>query len=248
MKRIKLESDQKDPIVPEELIYIVYFYKAETIKMRKLILRLFHLIRKGEIAFLIKGVSKRLYSKTEAFGLKRDLSIPFTTPNAQIAISIRPFKLEDAFYFEADLQNDGIIEKAISTCYVAVTVKDEPCCRLWLMDSSESENIKAFWGDAFPNLNADEALIESVFTVPNMRGQGIMPATLEMVSQNAVENGKRYAMLFVEVDNVPSLKGSHRTGFNPYVLRTETWRFLRRRIKFEDVSKTMRNSYFEYVN
>ena len=168
MRRSKLESEQKDPTVPEKLIYKVYFYRAETIKMRKLILRLFHLMRKGEIAFLIKGVSKRLYSKTEAFGLKRDLSIPFKFPNAQIAISIRPFKLEDASYFEADLQNDGLTEKAISKCYVAVTDNDEPCCRLWLMDSSESEKIRAFWGDAFPNLNSDEALIESVFTVPKI--------------------------------------------------------------------------------
>lgn len=243
-----MESDQKDPIVPEKLIYKLYFYRAETIKMRKLILRLFHLIQKGEIAFLIKGVSKRLYSKTEAFGLKRNLRIPFTTPNAQIAISIRPFKLEDASYFEADLQNDGLTEKAISTCYVAVTDKDEPCCRLWLMDSSESEKIRAFWGDAFPNLNSDEALIESVFTVPNMRGQGIMPETLELVSRKAIENHKKYAMLFVQIDNLPSLKASHRAGFSPYVLRTETWRFLRRRIKFEDVPKTIRNSYLKDVN
>jgi GNAT superfamily N-acetyltransferase len=230
-----LESDQKDPIVPEKLIYIVYFYRAEIIKMRKLILRLFHLIRKGEIAFLIKGVSKRLYSKTEAFGLKRDLSIPFTTPNAQIAISIRPFKLEDASYFEADLQNDGLIEKAISTCYVAVTDKDEPCCRLWLIDSSESEKIRAFWGDAFPNLNSDEALIESVFTVPNMRGQGIMPETLELVSRKATENHKKYVMLFVQLDNIPSLKASHRAGFTPYILRTEIWKFFKRQITFESL-------------
>lgn len=201
--------------------------------MRKLILRLFHLIRKGEIAFLIKGVSKRLYSKTEAFGLKRDLSIPFTTPNAQIAINIRPFKLEDASYFEADLQNDGLIKKAISTCYVAVTDKDEPCCRLWLMDSSESEKIRAFWGDAFPNLNSDEALIESVYTVSNMRGQGIMPETLELVSRKATENHKKYVMLFVQLDNIPSLKGSHRAGFTPYILRTETWKFFKRQITFE---------------
>jgi len=66
-----------------------------------------------------------------------------------------------------------------------------------------------------------------------MRGQGVMPRTLELVSRKATENNKKYAMLFVEVDNMPSLKGSHRAGFTPYILTKQTWKFLKRQITFE---------------
>ena len=50
--------------------------------MKNTILRIFDLIKKGELTFMIKGISKRVLSTTQAFGLKRDLHVSFPKPEA----------------------------------------------------------------------------------------------------------------------------------------------------------------------
>lgn len=215
--------------------------------MKNTILRIFDLIKKGELKFMIKGISKRILSKTEAFGLNRDLTIEFETPNAQLDILIRPLKAEDIPHFTADLQNDGLIEKDIPTCYVATNFEGTPLYRQWLMDATQNKSIKEFWGQSFPTLKKDEALAESVFTIPAYRGKGIMPAAVDLISRKAMDSGVRYVMLFVELDNIPSLKGCHRSGFSPFVLRTEKWFLFKRNITFEDVPKDLMDLYLENV-
>lgn len=216
--------------------------------MKKIVLRFYFLIRKGEIKFLINGVLKRMLSKTKSFGLKRDLNIVFSVPDAQIDISIRPYKEADKNYFAADLQNDGLIEKYIPTCYVATTTDGIPCHRQWFMKSQYNEQIQEFWGESFPKLCEDEALIESVFTIPAYRGNGIMPVVLDQVAEKAKDLGVRYVMLFVNIDNIPSLKGSYRSGFLPYVLRTEKWVLFKRTVTFKDVPKESMHDFFKDVN
>ena len=215
--------------------------------MKDSVIRIFNLIKNGELKFVINGVSKRIFSKTEAFGLKRDLTIDFKTPKAQIDLLIRPFQPKDKAYFKADLQNGGLVEKNIPICYVATTSEDIPCHRHWLMDYKQNENIKAFWGESFPVLNADEALIESIFTIPKYRSKGIMPAVLDKMAKKSKNLGLRYLILFVEIDNIPSLKGSHRSGFEPYVLRTEKWFLFKREISFKDLSSEVLDSYLKNV-
>jgi hypothetical protein len=216
--------------------------------MKNTVLRIFDLIKKGELKFMIKGISKRIWSKTEAFGLKRDLSTAFDTPKAKIDLLIRPFKPEDDTHFTADLQNDGLIEKDIPTCYVATTNANAPCYRQWLMDSKQNKKIKEFWGESFPTLQNNEALIESVFTISEFRGKGIMPAALDQIAKQIRDSDIRYLMLFVELDNIASLKGSHRSGFSPFVLRTEKWFFMKRTIVFEEVSSDVMDDYLKNVS
>ncbi|MBV7267924.1 GNAT family N-acetyltransferase [Winogradskyella luteola] len=197
---------------------------------------------------MIKGIFKRVLSKTEAFGLKRDLTVKFEVPNAQIELLTRPCKASDEIHFTADLQNYGLVQENIPTCYVATNTEGKPCYRQWLMGSKQNENIKAFWGESFPELKDDEALVESVFTTPAFRRKGIMPAALDSISKKVQDLGVRYVILFVEVGNIPSLKGCHRSGFSPYVLRIEKWFFFKRSVIFEAVSEVMMNDYFKRVD
>jgi len=215
--------------------------------MKRTVFRLFNLIKKGELGFLIKGISKRIYSKTQAFGLKRDLEIPFEVPDAKIDIAIRPFKLSDSSYFAEDLQNHGLEEKKIPSCYVAVNSEDKPCYRQWLIGASENEDIKNFWRCAFPVLETDEGLLESAFTVQAFRGNKIMPAAMARIAEKGIDKGIRWVITFVGVDNIPSLKGCQRSGFSPYILRTEKWLFFRRRIVFGPVPNAMRTTYLSQV-
>jgi RimJ/RimL family protein N-acetyltransferase len=115
------------------------------------------------------------------------------------------------------------------------------------MDSKQNNKIKVFWGQSFPKLKDNEALIESVFTIPEYRGKGIMPSAIDSISEKGKDFGIKYLMLFVEIDNVPSLKGCHRSGFSPYVLRTEKWILFKRSIRFEEVSKDVMDRYLKSV-
>ena len=216
--------------------------------MKNTLLRLINLIKKGEISFMIKGISKRVFSKTEAFGLKRDMHVAFDVPKAKIDLTLRSFKIEDDAHFTADLQNDGLIEKEIPACYIALDDEGKPCYRQWLMSAAQNEKLQEFWGEAFPILKQDEAIAESLFTVPKYRGNGIMPEALDTIALNAKSNDVRYVIAFVEVDNIASLKGCHRAGFSPYILRTETWRFLKRSITFVDVPNMMMDEFLNKVS
>lgn len=215
--------------------------------MKNIMLRIFNLIKKGEISFMVKGVSKRVFSTTEAFGLKRDLNMPFDAPDAQINIDIRLYKENDRAYFIKDLQNDGLIEKDIPNCYVATTSDDKPCFRQWLIGAEHKDAVKQFWGPTFPILKEDEMLLEGGFTIPTMRRRGIMPAAIARILNIEKRTGRRYVVTFVGVDNIPSLKGIHRSGFSPYVLRTEKWLMFKRSITFEEVPKDFLVTYSKNV-
>jgi GNAT superfamily N-acetyltransferase len=216
--------------------------------MKNIVLRIFDLIKKGELKFMIKGIVKRIYSTHQSFGLKRDIEVEVKQVDALINIDIRLFKAEDNAHFTADLQNDGLIEKDIPNCYVATNTEDVPCYRHWLMGPKQNTKIQEFWGDAFPVLEEGEAIVESVFTVPEFRGHKIMPAVLTRIVKKAKDIDVRWLLIFVDIDNIPSLKGGNRSGFSPYTLRTEKWFLFKRSITFNEVPKSYMDAYFINVN
>ena len=215
--------------------------------MKSIVLRLFDLIRRGELKFMINGISKRILSKTIAFGLKRDLNIPFPIPDAQMDITIRLFKEEDRGYFSADLHNHGLIEKDIPKCYVSITSDGKPCFRQWLIGSEHKTEIKEFWGPSFPFLKDDEMLLEGGFTISSLRGKGIMPAGITRIIEKERREGMRWVITYVGIDNVASLKGIHRSGFSPYTLRIEKWILFKRTVTFKKVSEDLINGYNKKV-
>lgn len=201
------------------------------------------LLKKGELKFILKGIGKRFHSEVLAFGLKRDLTVDFENPNALIELKIRPFNTSDNDYFRDENSNLGLVDAHIENCYVAVNTDNEPCYRQWLIGASQNEKIKGFFKGSFPVLKKNEALLEAAFTLPTFRGKRIMPAAMARISEKGVDIGARYIITFVDVNNIPSLKGCKRSGFNPYVLRTEKWFLFKRRIIFTDISEKLLAKY-----
>ena len=74
-----------------------------------------------------------------------------------------------------------------------------------------------------------------------------MPAAITKILD--IENlpGRRWVITFVGVDNVPSLKGIHRSGFLPYLLRIEKWFLFRRTIIFKDIPTEFMNTYHKNI-
>jgi GNAT superfamily N-acetyltransferase len=116
---------------------------------------------------------------------------------------------------------------------VAVEPGGRRACHVqWLVTSREADRVLAHWGDLFPRLRPDEALGEASYTAPAYRGQGLMAHAAAHIAQEAGRNGSRWVIGFVNRANIPMLKALRRAGFSPYVERTESWSWFRRRVSF----------------
>jgi RimJ/RimL family protein N-acetyltransferase len=129
-----------------------------------------------------------------------------------------------------------LLRSGIETCHVAVEPDGKACYMQWLILSNENERVHAFFGNLYPRLAPDEALLEGAYTPEAYRGQGIMAAAMSQIAERASQFGARWVVTFVDESNVASLKGCARAGFEPYVRRHERFRLFRRYVSFTPVS------------
>ncbi|MCX7546947.1 hypothetical protein OS188_03165 [Xanthomarina sp. F1114] len=204
------------------------------------------LIKDGKAKYLWTAFLNRLNSKEIAFGFKRDLSVPYKKPRTLKPITIREFKKEDEVFF-VDNPNNGLINN-FHTCYVGITKDEIPCARVWLIDSSQNKTLKNTWGERFPQLKADEVLLENVFTVPKYRGMGVIPAFLYDVAEKSRELGAKYAITFGEVKNINTSRSYDYAGFTPYIVRTVSYFLFIKSIKYEELSEEKMAFYNKSIN
>lgn len=176
-------------------------------------------------------VRKGLYTYTWRFGLRRTLAEQIEPPRAKIPLRVRPFEAgdEEALFGHRHTQTDAEdaeevryrlehLEADIPTPYVAIDeATGTPCYMQWLMGADQNRKIQArHWG--FPILARNEALLENAYTPPAYRGKHIMAEAMYLIAERARDFGADYAMTFVAGDNIPSLKGCKRAGFNIYLV------------------------------
>jgi GNAT superfamily N-acetyltransferase len=206
---------------------------------------LVRLLKAGQPGVILEILRRKIYSNSTSFCLRRDLTQPFEAPPAKIQITVRPIQdaeaaslfNPDASGLSADEVHDriarmGLFRSRIPQCYVAIDKNGAPCYAQWLMSSAENNRIQKLFRGLFPILAPDQALLEGAFTPESHRGQGIMPQAMALIAERAKDLGARYVITFVGEDNIPSLKGCKRSGFEPYMLRIEEWRLLRPRVMF----------------
>lgn len=126
------------------------------------------------------------------------------------------------------------------------TIKDNlPVYRQWLFTQEQFEEIVDYFGPIFPKIGKDEVIVEGVFTHLDYRGLRIMPnAIYQILNQEHYTHLKR-AIAFVEQNNIGSLKGFYRLGFEPYMVRQEKWLFFVRTISFIPLPSEIHESYLQ---
>lgn len=197
---------------------------------------------------LWRAARVRLYSRHEAVGLRRDLSVPFAVPPAKIPLIVRPLRPDDDLSFIAEvpeldpqaargrLDQRRLLSAEIRTCWIAVDPNGTACYMQWLIAARDNAIIRARWGGLFPELQPEEALLEAAYTAESHRGQGIMSHAMARIAERAHDIGAQHVITFVGHNNVASLKGCERAGFAPYVERRESWSLFRRRVRFLPLS------------
>lgn len=215
------------------------------------------LIRSGHYSIIWAELRKRCFSTSISLGLRRELAVDFNDPEARIPIKVRKLKESDTeillehgkFAQEnprlAEYQLN-LVQSQIPDCYVAVNEDDTPCYMQWLIGSKYNERLLAIFGDTFPPLKSNEALLEAAFMSPSFRGKRIMPAAMSRIAKKA-ENieGVQFVNTYVDIQNIPSLKGCKRAGFSPFLLRKDRWRFFRRFVSFEPLPEHVLKQYEE---
>lgn len=201
-------------------------------------------------AKIARRLQMGVHTQSSRLGLRRDLDQPLEMPKAKIPMSVRALRAED---LPTVLPESGVddaekseisdryalLAKAGMCAFVAVDERtDTPCYIQWLLGPSSNDVIRKL--ECFPVLAQDEALLEGAYTPPRHRGLGVMSVAMAMIAERAADFDARYVLTFVAEDNIASLKGCQRAGFQPHLLHEyEQWGFgVRRRNTFTTLGAT----------
>jgi hypothetical protein len=207
----------------------------------------FKLTSEKKIIIVWENIKTRLYSTKISLGLERDLNNEFKKPKSLIDFSIRLWRDSDINSLNESYRHIRLVKANIPNCYVAVTKDNIPIFRQWLIGSSENNQIKNYFGDLYPKLKKNEALIEGAFTSPSYRGFGIMPLATASIAEKGKEIGVDNIITFVDIKNISSLRSVVAAGFVPYTLRKERWIFLFRKVDFLPISEEVYALYNKYT-
>jgi RimJ/RimL family protein N-acetyltransferase len=167
-----------------------------------------------------------LYAELIRYGLVRDLRTRVDQPIAKIPICVRRLQDDDLASVFADSRTQSpsekkeiawriaFFEKGARNGFVAIDQRTGAACHIeWLFNDRDNHFLQTLKG--FPPLQADQALIENVYTPPAYRRLGIMSQAMAMIAERA---GAREVFTFIPRENTASLKGAERAGFRPRLL------------------------------
>jgi hypothetical protein len=182
-------------------------------------------VQSGKFTKLARELVKRVFSNSESYLLRRDLTVPFHAQSAKQPIEVRAIGDSDIPAILSARPGRLLILKAnIPTCYLATTAAGEICYMQWLIGQDDLERFRPFFDGELKNLRKDEVLLEFAYTFEQFRGQKIMPAAMAAIAEKGLLSGARYAVTYVQKDNIAALKGCAAAGFSPYMIRNERWR------------------------
>jgi hypothetical protein len=206
---------------------------------------LFTLLRMGHRGIAVNAVRRRLYSDDlVSYGVRRDLGSPFAVPPAKVPLTLRRLQPDDdlsVLSISADsaprtaydnLSQRRMLDSGIPF-WVGSDPEGEPAFLQAMLTEEDNETVRAYFGDLFPWIGPDEALLEGAFTAPRYRsGHGVGAHVTVRLAEKAKEMNKRWLITFVQADNIAALKLARKTGFLPYSVRRESWRMMKRRVRF----------------
>jgi RimJ/RimL family protein N-acetyltransferase len=121
----------------------------------------------------------------------------------------------------------------VRTLYAALDPAGEAIYAQWLLKPGEEKPLHHAAPGYFPDLLQDETLVEGAYTFTSFRGQGAMGDGMHQLLEIARATGAKRCLTYVGFDNVASLRGCHKVGFElDHVRETRrrlNWRHFARR-------------------
>lgn len=215
------------------------FYSPTSIEIISIIL-------KGHTKLLFRELRRRLYSNTQHYIFRRDVTLPISTHKAKIPVTLRRLRNNDIPKFlsldEPQLSSNEILERirrlrllksGIEKCYVVVTPDGTQIGIGWLMDASQNKKIQTFFSGGILPLNDDEILSEGGYTVKSHRKLGIQRWRICEFLRKAMQSEVRWVLGYFHFTNIATLNTLKKNGFEPYMIRNDNWRLLKRHSKYK---------------
>lgn len=188
---------------------------------------------------------RSLFADREAVGLRRDLARPLALPSAGMPINLIEIdgrELADlltetgergnATAALACRQRRVLARRRIGRCLVALASGARPCFVQFLLEHSDNQALRQAFGDRFPHLMRDEALLEGAFVPATFNALRVMPAAMARIAARAEASGVRWVHSFVPVDEPEVLQATIAAGFAIHQWRRQRWRPWRRTTSF----------------
>jgi hypothetical protein len=200
------------------------------------------LLRRVGMRALGEILRDRAWSQSSAFGLVCDLSDvpPALSPTIDIAMEPRAPGQFTGFseelsrvtgddYIEVD-QRVRLCNAGVDGLHVASDPEGRPIYAQWLIDADNQAALHRATHGQFPQLAQDETLVEGAYTFVDFRRLGAMGEGSRQLLVKAAEEGAARCYTYVSIENVPSLRGVARAGFDLDHVRVTTFRLGRRHI------------------
>ncbi len=193
------------------------------------------LLRQGQYKTLLALLWETFFGVADMIVLRLELGSFRSEHLRRYSLTVRTVEPRDAADF-FNLNVDGLtgrerrdvamrtfmLNAGIQTCYVVEDNRlGKPCFLQWLIPFSENDKLHRVYGEWYPDLRPDEAMIEHAYVMPNYRGNGLLPCATARILEIAREAGVRRIVTFIPTWNTNSLKSFMRLGFTPYLRRTD---------------------------
>ena len=203
---------------------------------RSTIVVFINILLDGGFKYIAKALGTRIYSNKIAYGFSLDRPERFEILECDKELEIRFCQKSDKIYFNRFLENRRLLDLNVNKCYVALIKNDQPCFIQWLVMPSNNSSFFDLYGDIFPILNEDEAILEGAYIPKTYRGYHIMQTGISKILNLQENSNISKIFSFVDVNNIASIKGVSRCGFKPYILRVIKWRFFKRNVFYKELT------------
>ncbi len=185
------------------------------------------------------------FADREAIGLRRDLGRVIAAPSAGMPVNIIEIDGRElaelltetgerahATAAMACRRRRLLAKRRIGRCFVAMASGARPCCVQFLLDHTDNQALRQSFGDAFPHLMRDEALLEGAFVPATFSAERVMPAAMARIAARAEAQGVRWVHSFVALDDPAALRATIAAGFAIHQWRRQRWQLWRRTTSF----------------
>ena len=183
---------------------------------------------------------EQLWYTKRFFGLAAPLPLPAPRP-AKVEIEMRPVDARSFGGFHDELSvatgsdyvqvllRGNLGRNGPGELYVAEAEDGRPIYAQWLIRPRDREALHRHAPGRYSDFGDDEVLVEGAYTFLAFRRLGAMRDGMGKLLQIAADEGMVAAHTYVEVHNVPSLRGCAEVGFAPDHMRASVRRLGRRR-------------------
>ena len=196
------------------------------------------LLKVGGLECFFQQLRRQIYSRDTYIGWEADLDTDFIPVPRRLKYTVRLATEEDMEEVLQQSKSEGkqstyellqrklFYESGFRNCYGARTADaGELCYMEWVIYPEDDNTASQAYRSRFPKLKENEILLENAYTFKKYRGNWLDASVTTEVLEMVRQNGFKRVILYVQQDNIASMKSQERQGFRRFEEVPELRRF-----------------------